>query len=110
MIKNKDVVILGIESSCDDTSAAIIRDGYLLSNVISSQAIITNSRHEKALNDTLVSLCNAIDTIDNPIEIDGFDLVVLDVRNAWNSLGEITGETSNETIIDEIFSKFCLGK
>ena len=30
MIKNKDVVILGIESSCDDTSAAIIRDGYLL--------------------------------------------------------------------------------
>ena len=39
MIKNKDVVILGIESSCDDTSAAIIRDGYLLSNVISSQAV-----------------------------------------------------------------------
>lgn len=32
-------IILGIESSCDDTSAAIIKDGYLLSNVISSQAI-----------------------------------------------------------------------
>ena len=38
-------------------------------NVINSQAIITNSRHEKALNDTLNSLNNAIDTIDNPIEI-----------------------------------------
>ena len=37
--KNKDVIILGIESSCDDTSAAIIRNGFLLSNVIASQAV-----------------------------------------------------------------------
>ena len=33
------VTILGIESSCDDTSAAVIKDGYLLSNVVSSQAV-----------------------------------------------------------------------
>ena len=32
-------IILGIESSCDDTSAAVIKDGYLLSNVIASQAV-----------------------------------------------------------------------
>ena len=32
-------IILGIESSCDDTSAAVIRDGYLLSNVIASQQV-----------------------------------------------------------------------
>lgn len=32
-------IILGIESSCDDTSAAVIRDGYLLSNVVASQAV-----------------------------------------------------------------------
>ncbi len=37
--KNNNIIILGVESSCDDTSAAIIRDGYLLSNVISSQAV-----------------------------------------------------------------------
>ena len=34
------VIILGIESSCDDTSAAVIKDGYLLSNVVSSQAVV----------------------------------------------------------------------
>ena len=34
-----NIYILGIESSCDDTSAAVIRDGYLLSNVTSSQAV-----------------------------------------------------------------------
>jgi len=38
-MKNKPIVILGIESSCDDTSAAVIRDGYLLSNVTASQAV-----------------------------------------------------------------------
>ncbi|MCQ2351409.1 MAG: tRNA (adenosine(37)-N6)-threonylcarbamoyltransferase complex transferase subunit TsaD [Paludibacteraceae bacterium] len=39
MQKNDNIIILGIESSCDDTSAAIIKDGYLLSNIISSQAV-----------------------------------------------------------------------
>ena len=36
---DKNIVILGIESSCDDTSAAVIRDGYLLSNVTASQKV-----------------------------------------------------------------------
>ena len=35
----KDIIILGIESSCDDTSAAVIKNGYLLSNVTASQAV-----------------------------------------------------------------------
>ncbi len=39
MEQNKDVVILGIESSCDDTSAAVIRNGVLLSNVTAGQAV-----------------------------------------------------------------------
>lgn len=38
-LSEMSVVILGIESSCDDTSAAVIRDGYLLSNVVASQAV-----------------------------------------------------------------------
>lgn len=38
-MEKKNVTILGIESSCDDTSAAVIRDGLLLSNVIASQSV-----------------------------------------------------------------------
>ena len=38
-MEDKHIVILGIESSCDDTSAAVIRDGVLLSNVTASQAV-----------------------------------------------------------------------
>lgn len=38
-MKTKDIIILGIESSCDDTSAAVIRNGILLSNVVAGQAV-----------------------------------------------------------------------
>ena len=38
-MQQKEITILGIESSCDDTSAAVVRDGYLLSNVTASQAV-----------------------------------------------------------------------
>jgi len=38
-VNTKDIIILGIESSCDDTSAAVIRNGVLLSNVVASQAV-----------------------------------------------------------------------
>jgi N6-L-threonylcarbamoyladenine synthase len=39
MDQEKDIIILGIESSCDDTSAAVLKNGYLLSNVIASQKV-----------------------------------------------------------------------
>lgn len=39
MDQKKDIIILGIESSCDDTSAAVLKNGYLLSNVIASQKV-----------------------------------------------------------------------
>ena len=38
------------------------------------------------------------------------DFLETDIRDAWDALGKITGETLSEDIIDEIFSKFCLGK
>lgn len=52
MEEERDIYILGIESSCDDTSAAVLRNGVLLSNVTASQdvhklmvALFQNSRH-----------------------------------------------------------------
>jgi len=71
--KNNNVIILGVESSCDDTSAAIIKDGYLLSNVISSQAVhsayggvvpeLASRAHQQ----------NIIPTIDQAIKRAGID-------------------------------------
>ena len=38
------------------------------------------------------------------------DMVEIDIKNAWNTLGEITGETSNDLLLDQLFSNYCLGK
>ena len=38
------------------------------------------------------------------------DFVATDLRSAWELLGDITGDTIRESMIDELFSRFCLGK
>ena len=76
-------------------------------NILTSQLLITNTRHEEALLNALDSLQKANESLKNNLSL---DLVCLDLKDAWNSLGKITGETSNEEIVDRIFSKFCLGK
>ena len=38
------------------------------------------------------------------------DMVEIDLKNVWNKLGEITGETYQNELIDQLFSQFCLGK
>ena len=58
------------------------------------------------MKDALSSLDAAIDSI----AIQPLDLVAYDIKECWEKLGEITGETVGEDIIDEIFSRFCVGK
>ena len=38
------------------------------------------------------------------------DFIVTDVRTAWEQLGDITGDSLRESLVDELFSRFCLGK
>lgn len=52
-------------------------------------------------------LAAAIRTIEADM---GLDFISIDLRSAWEKLGELTGETVGEDIINEIFSKFCIGK
>ena len=79
----------------------------MIKNIIESSILITNKRHEQALKRALENLEQALTSIDNAMSL---DLVALDIMEAWKILGEITGETSGEEIIDAIFTKFCLGK
>lgn len=77
-----------------------------LENFSSSSVIITNERHKNALERALESIKNAIETIDE----NTLDLVAVDIKDAYFEIGEITGNTTSEDIIDQIFDKFCLGK
>ncbi len=69
-------------------------------------AFLIEERHFKALKRAEDSLQRAIFACQSQ----PLDLIGIDVKEAWDALGEITGETATEAIIEEIFSKFCVGK
>ena len=72
-----------------------------------NNTIVTNARHVDALKKTAESLTAAYNGIQNKITN---DFIATDLRNALYHLGTITGEISNEDLLDNIFSKFCIGK
>ena len=69
--------------------------------------LITNARHAHALRQAEAALGEAICALEREEDL---DCVTIDLNGAWMHLGEITGQTVSEEIIDRIFSKFCLGK
>lgn len=71
------------------------------------EVFITGQRHLEALLRCRESLNNAINAIEDNIPM---DLVTIDVNDGWSSLGEITGDTLREDLVDRIFSGFCIGK
>ena len=75
-------------------------------DVVGDELIITNSRHKDCLVRAKRALLNVLGEIDNTT----LDACSVDLHEAYSALGEITGETSNESILDSVFSKFCLGK
>jgi tRNA modification GTPase len=84
-----------------------IKHLFFKGEVTSKDAMITNARHKQALIRAKEGCTAALEALKNTSAI---DLASIDARNAWMSLGEITGETLEEDIIDKIFSEFCVGK
>ena len=68
---------------------------------------LANSRHISLMKKSLESLKNAkegcLATLDS-------SLIEIDIKDAFDLLGEITGEAYDDELIDSLFSKFCLGK
>lgn len=71
------------------------------------EVYITNIRHKTAIQDAYHSLQKVIVSIENDMPEDFYSIDLLD---AYESLGSITGETIGEDLVNEIFSKFCMGK
>lgn len=85
-----------------------IKNMFFSGDVIQNDdLIISNERHKEALVKAKQSLFSSIKTLDDKFPI---DIVSTDIKDAWMKLGEITGDTLNEKLIDMIFSKFCIGK
>jgi tRNA modification GTPase len=69
--------------------------------------MVSNPRHKALLQQALAHVRSAIDGQEMDLSP---DLVSIDVREAVEALGQITGETVTEDLLDMIFSKFCIGK
>lgn len=69
--------------------------------------LVTNLRHKQALEKAASHLTDAIEGIGAMLPM---DMVSIDLRSAWEALGEITGVNSTEDLLDRIFADFCIGK
>ncbi len=90
-----------------DTLKATLIKKINAGEISSESNIVTNIRHYDALLQTKTSLDNVINGLDTFIS---GDFLAMDIRQALYYLGEITGEITTEDLLDNIFSKFCIGK
>ena len=76
-------------------------------HISNEKTIITNARHYEELKLTLNEINEVIENISNDVSS---DLYSISLRKALDHLGSITGEVTNDTLLGNIFSKFCIGK
>ena len=68
---------------------------------------ITNTRQIAKIKECLNMISDIKESINNATPL---DMIEIDIKNIWNTLGEIIGESYTEELLDELFSKFCVGK
>ena len=73
----------------------------------SNYTYISNARQIALLNKSLSIIDEIENAVNNDLEV---DMIEIDVKRLWETLGEITGEVGSDDLLNEIFSKFCLGK
>lgn len=108
-IKNVPVISISAKEEqgireLEETVKALFLEGDLSFN---NQIFITNARQKNALIDAKTSMEKVINSIDEGMPEDFYSI---DLMDAYEALGSITGESVGEDLINEIFSKFCMGK
>ena len=103
----KHLIISGIKEK-DILKLKKLIENYINLNLIREESsIMINERHYQLLKKVKNSLINVKNNIKNKSNT---DLLAMDVKYALNYLGEITGEITNDEILGNIFSRFCIGK
>lgn len=103
---NDGIAISALNGTNIDLLLDKIVSYFMSGEVDTSGEILTNLRHIDAVERALDSIKSATYNVeDAPIEC-----TLIDLHAAYSALGEITGDTASEDVIDRIFTKFCLGK
>jgi tRNA modification GTPase len=90
-----------------DTLENALLTAVNLNALNTNEVIVSNIRHLEALQKTEEALNRVLYGIDNPITS---DFLALDIKQALHYLGEIVGTVTTDDLLDNIFSKFCIGK
>lgn len=108
-IKNDEVIRTSISNGVGiDKIEKTIKDIFYSGEVeVKSDIVINNIRHKNQLEKAFNDIESFIEDIKINVPIDCLDV---DLKNCWENLGEISGETISEDILDKIFSEFCIGK
>ena len=74
---------------------------------VESDVVVTNIRHKNQLTKALKNIEDGLEGIRLNLPL---DCIEVDIKSCWENLGEISGDTVSEDILDKIFSEFCIGK
>lgn len=94
---------VGVED-LEDSVANMFFKGSLSQN---DEVLITNIRHKSLVDKAITEIDQAIEAYNFGMPL---DMVTIDIKNAADSIGQITGESISEAVMHNIFSRFCLGK
>lgn len=95
---------LGFDKLCDEISRRLKKDIIIDDD---SMLVIENQRQKDDLNTARSALISAKEHVLDDLPL---DIVTLDIQEALEALGEITGEVTTDDILDKIFANFCVGK
>lgn len=90
-----------------ETLKDVLLEKVNLHHINTSETLVSNIRHVEALKQTQNSLYRVMENIDNPVTS---DFLAMDIKQALYYLGEITGQVTTDDLLDNIFTKFCIGK
>ena len=109
LLEGIDIISASItnEVGIDELEDRIKRMFYSGEIALDSDVIVTNIRHKNQLEKALKNMENALNDIKSLVPL---DCIEVDLRDCWENLGEISGDTISEDILDKIFSEFCIGK
>lgn len=101
-----DSLIVSAKNGNVEIIKETLYDMFSAGEIENSDLLITNERHLSCLKQAKQQVTQAI----SDSKTATLDIVTGSIRQAWETLGEITGTSAQEDIIDRIYSKFCLGK
>jgi tRNA modification GTPase len=103
-----DVVFLSAREKVGiDELKTTLLEQVNLHHINTSETLVTNIRHVEALKQTENALQRVLANVDNPVTS---DFLAMDIKQALHYLGEITGTVTTDDLLENIFTKFCIGK